>query len=281
MGAKFGPAGMCELAAQEKVKHTVALMTWLKEKDLDAFEYQCGRGVNIKQEKAEEIASAARENDIALSVHAPYFISLASAEEEKRDNSVGYILKSAEAAKWLGAKRIVVHPGGIGKMKREEATALACETLKKAIAALDENGLGDIIMCPEVMGKINQLGDVDEVLTFCALDERMLPCVDFGHLNSRTHGGMKTVEDYYAVFDKIENKLGHERLDNMHIHFSRIEYSAGGEVRHLTFEDTVFGPEQSVFIEAVRTRGISPTVICESAGTQTLDSMAMKSLYIK
>ena len=86
MGAKFGPAGMCELAAQEKVKHTVALMTWLKEKDLDAFEYQCGRGVNIKQEKAEEIASAARENDIALSVHAPYFISLASAEEEKRDN---------------------------------------------------------------------------------------------------------------------------------------------------------------------------------------------------
>ena len=281
MGAIFGPAGMCELAAQEKVKHTAALMAWLKEKGLDAFEYQCGRGVNIKQDKAEEIGKAAKENGITLSLHAPYFISLASAEVEKRDNSVGYILKSAEAAKWLGAKHIVVHPGGIGKMKREEATAIACETLKKAVAALDENDLGDIIMCPEVMGKINQLGDVDEVLTFCTLDERMLPCVDFGHLNSRTHGGLKSVEDYDAVFDKIENRLGRERLNNMHIHFSRIEYSAGGEVRHLTFEDTVFGPEQSVFIEAVRARGISPTVICESAGTQTLDSMEMKRLYIK
>lgn len=279
MSALFGPAGMCEWASAEKVKHTVALMKWLREKGADAFEYQCGRGVTVKEDKAKEIGESAKSEGIRLSLHAPYFISLASADEEKRDNSVNYILQSAKAVTAMGGERIVVHPGGLNKFSREQATQIACETLKKAVAALDENGLGNVIICPEVMGKINQLGDVDEVLEFCSLDERMLPCVDFGHLNSRTHGGLKTIDDFNAVFDKIENRLGRERLEKMHIHFSRIEYSAGGEVKHLTFEDTVYGPEQSVFVESIVRRGLSPVVICESAGTQTADAVEMKRLY--
>ena len=87
----------------------------------------------------------AQEFGVGLSIHAPYYISLASPDEAKRDNSVNYILQSARAAKWMGATRIVVHPGGLGKFTREQATELACETLRKAVHALDEEGLGDII----------------------------------------------------------------------------------------------------------------------------------------
>lgn len=279
MPIRFGPAGMCEMAAAEKIKSTEKLMSWLGEKGLNAFEYQCGRGVRLSAEKAAVIKLAAENAGITVSLHAPYFISLASAEEEKRINSVEYIRQSAEAVSMLGGDRIVVHPGGLSKMTREEARAIACNTLRKAQATLDENGLSQVHICPEVMGKINQLGDLEDIISFCKIDERFIPCVDFGHLNSRTAGSLQTAEDYIRVFDVLADEIGEERVRNMHIHFSKIEYSKGGEVRHLTFEDTVYGPAPEAFIESMVKRGLTPTVICESAGTQTADSMAMLGMY--
>lgn len=273
--ARFGPAGACERSAAEKIKSTEKLIEWIAAQGLNAFEYQCGRGVMLKEPKGRILGQKAAECGVKLSVHAPYFISLASVEEEKRDNSINYIFQSAQAADWLGADRIVVHPGGLGKKSREEATAMAKETLARAQAFLDENGLGHIHICPEVMGKINQLGDLSEVLAFCTLDERILPCVDFGHLNSRMQGKM----DYSAALDEIENKLGAERLKHMHIHFSKIEYTAGGEKRHLTFADEIYGPEFEPLMEELVKRNMTPTVICESAGTQTDDAKTMKQYY--
>ena len=227
--AKFGPAGACERSVAEKIKSTEKLIKWIADNGLTAFEYQCGRGVMVKEPKARLFRQKAAECGIKLSIHAPYFISLASPEEEKRLNSIRYIFESAQAADWMGADRIVVHPGGLGKKSREEATALAKETLAAAQRHLDEQGLGHIHICPEVMGKINQLGNLTEVLDFCTLDERILPCVDFGHLNSRLQGQM----DYGKALDEIENTLGIDRLRHMHIHFSKIEYTAGGEKKHL------------------------------------------------
>lgn len=279
MPIKIGPAGMCEMAAAEKIKSTEKLMPWLADKDLNAFEYQCGRGVRLSAEKAAVIKEAAKNAGIHISLHAPYFISLASLEEEKRNNSVEYIRQSAEAVKMLGGNRIVVHPGGLSKLSREEARAIACKTLEKAQNTLDDMGLTDIHICPEVMGKINQLGDLEDVITFCKLDERFIPCVDFGHLNSRTGGSLQTTEDFIKVFDILSDELGEERTKNMHIHFSKIEYSKGGEVRHLTFENGIYGPDPEIFIESIARRGMTPTIICESAGTQTADSMAMLEMY--
>ena len=273
--ARFGPAGSCERSAAEKIKSTEKLIEWLAAQGLNAFEYQCGRGVMVKEPKARLFRKKAEECGVKLSIHAPYFISLASAEEEKRLNSIQYIFQSAQAADWMGADRIVVHPGGLGKRSREEATALAKVTLAAAQQYLDENGLEHIHICPEVMGKINQLGDLSEVLDFCTLDERMLPCVDFGHLNSRLQGSMS----YAAALDEIENKLGVDRLKTMHIHFSKIEYTSGGEKRHLTFADEVYGPAFEPLIEEIVRRGMTPTVICESSGTQTDDAMTMMAYY--
>ena len=273
----FGPGG--NSVSWGKRKFPADLPQYLKELGLNGYEIECGRGVRISEAAVRDLPKLAAENGIYVTLHAPYFISLSSVEEEKRLNSVNYILESAKAAKSVGARKIVVHSGSCSKMTRVEATYLAKQTLTLAQKALDENGLSDIIICPETMGKINQLGTLEEVLELCAVDERFLPTVDFGHLNARTLGGIKTREDYAKMLDMIENELGHERLSNMHIHFSRIEFTNGGEKRHLTFADKQFGPEYEPLMEEIHKRKLQPSIICESDGTQAEDAAEMKKYY--
>ncbi len=277
--ALFGPAGNCEAFYEAGNKATPQVFSWLAAKGLTAYEYQCGRGVRVSDTTAATINAKAKQYGIEVSLHAPYFISLASAEEEKRDNSIRYILESARAVTALGGNRIVVHPGGLGGRSREEATAMATDTLLRAQRALDEEGLSTVHICPEVMGKINQLGTLEEVLTFCKAEERFLPCVDFGHLNSRTGGKTNSEAAFAAVIDAIGEALGEQRQRQFHIHFSKIEYTAGGEKKHLTFADDRYGPEPSPLMALLAQRGLTPTVICESDGTQTADAAAMMALY--
>lgn len=280
MSAKFGPAGSADSFRAMGYRKTSQMPEYLERMGLNAFEYQCGRGVRITKEAAQELGRLSREKGITLSLHAPYFISLSSLEEEKREKSVEYILQSAAAADAMGADRIVVHSGSCAKMTRRQALELAKDTLRRAAAALDQNGLGHIHICPETMGKINQLGDLEEVLSLCQVDERFLPCIDFGHLNARTLGGLKTEEDFGKVFEAMENRLGTERARSFHAHFSKIEYTEnGGEKRHLTFEDAVYGPDFEPMVQWIVRKNGSPTVICESAGTQAEDALAMRRYY--
>lgn len=280
MSAIFGPAGTSDSFSQMGYKNSLQVPEYLVKMGLDAFEYQCGRGVNIGEEKAIKLGKIAKEKGITLSLHAPYYISMSSVEEDKRLNSVYYILASAKAVKAMGGNRIVVHTGSCGKISREYALELAIDTMKIAINALDDEGLSDIHICPETMGKVNQLGTLDEVLTLCQLDERLIPCIDFGHLNARDLGVFKTKEDFEKVFLKIADKLGTDRLKNFHSHFSKIEYTTGGEKKHLTFEDTVYGPDFEPVMELTYKYNASPTFICESAGTQAEDAKMMKDYYL-
>ncbi|MBE6782015.1 MAG: endonuclease IV [Ruminococcaceae bacterium] len=279
MSAKFGPAGNSESFTAMGYKSSLDVPEYIEKMGLDAFEYQCGRGVNIGAEKAEKLGALAKEKNIALSLHAPYYISMSSVEEEKRIKSVDYILQSANAVNSMGGNRIVVHTGSCGKISREQALSLAIDTMKMALSALDSQGLGHIHICPETMGKVNQLGTLSEVLTLCELDERLIPCIDFGHLNARDQGSLKRFEDFESIFSQIENRLGTDRLKIFHSHFSKIEYSAGGEVRHLTFADNVFGPSFEPVAELIYKKNCSPTIICESAGTQAEDAKQMKDYY--
>ncbi len=276
----FGPAGNSESFAAMGYKKTLQVPEYLTRMGLDAFEYQCGRGVAISQEKAEQFGAACREKGIYVSLHAPYYISMSGVEEEKRLNSINYILQSARAVNWMGGERIVVHSGSCSKISRQEALALAVDTMKLAQKALDEENLSHIHICPEVMGKINQLGTLEEVMALCAVDERIIPCVDFGHLNARTFGGLKTAADFAHVLDTIENSLGRQRMQHFHIHFSKIKYTEkGGEKCHLTFADTEYGPEFEPLAEELAKRGAAPVVICESAGTQAEDAATMKTIW--
>ena len=279
MSAKFGPAGNSDSFFKMGYKGSLHIPEYVERMGLDAFEYQCGRGVNIGEDKARELGKLAAEKGITLSLHAPYYISMSSVEEEKRLNSIKYIMDSARAVDFMGGNRIVVHTGSCSKISRETALELAIDTMKKAITALDQAGLSHIHICPETMGKVNQLGTLDEVLALCKIDERLIPCIDFGHLNARDLGYFKTKEDYKTVFDKIENALGYDRLKTFHSHFSKIEYTTGGEKKHLPFADTVYGPDFEPVIDLVVQRNCTPTFICESDGTQAEDVKRMKDYY--
>ncbi len=276
---KFGPAGNSESFTALGYKNSLQVPEYIVKMGLDCYEYQCGRGVNIGEEKAKELGLKAKEAGISLSLHAPYYISMSSVEEAKRLNSINYILASAKAVNAMGGDRIVVHTGSCGKISREQALELSLDTMKKALDALDSEGLSHIHICPETMGKVNQLGTLNEVLELCRLDERLIPCIDFGHLNARDLGILKTATDFENIFISIKNALGTDRLKCFHSHFSKIEYTTGGEKRHLTFEDTVFGPDYEPVMELTYKYGCDPTFICESAGTQAEDAKQMKDYY--
>ena len=276
---RFGPAGTSESFKTMGYKNSKDIPAHTARFGLHAFEYQCGRGVRLSDETAAAIRANAEGLDIRFSVHAPYYISMSSLEEDKRLASVDYILQSCRAVRALGGSRVIFHAGSCGKQSREEALRKALDTMARAQAAVDEAGYGDITLCPETMGKINQLGDLEEVLALCSVDKRITPCIDFGHLNARTLGGVGGKEQFAAILDRMAEALGDDRARCFHSHFSKIEYTAGGEKRHLTFEDNVFGPPYEPLLDLCAARGLAPTIICESAGTQAEDARAMQDYF--
>jgi len=155
---------------------------------------------------------------------------------------------------------------------------LASDTLIRTLESVETYG---IKIGLETMGKINQLGTLDEVLELCRIDSSFVPVVDFGHLNARTLGeAFKSYDDYFRVFDTISNKLGASIAENLHCHFSKIEWTGAGEKKHLTFEDTVYGPAFEPLMDVIAREGLSPTIISESAGTQSEDAFVMKRYYL-
>ena len=278
MSAVFGPAGNAD---SFPYKSSVDAPKWIAAQGLDVYEYQCGKGVNVREETAQKLGAAAREAGIALSLHAPYFINLANPDPESLQKTIGYIVSACEAADWMGAKRVVIHSGALMKRTRREAMEIAIPSLKAVIAACDEAGYGHIALCPETMGKINQLGDLDEVLELCTLDERLIPTVDFGHLYARTLGELEGHEACVKMLDRIQEVLGENRARTFHSHFSKIQFTPnGGEKMHLTFQQEDFGPDPAPLMAEAR-RNWSPTFICESAGTQAEDALTMKRMYLE
>lgn len=279
--ARFGPAGNSESFAAEGFKKSEDAPAWIAARGLTAFEYQCGRGVRCGEDTAKRIGAAARAHGVQMSIHAPYFINLSSEESERMEKNIGYVLDTARLAVPLGAVRMVVHCGGQGKLTRERAMRNTHENVKNILRALEEEHLTGCAVCLETMGKKSVLGSAEEVCELVAADERLLLCIDFGHLNCRTGGGMSTREDVARLFDRLENGIGAERTRILHAHFSHIEYNDKGEVRHLTFSDTVYGPDFLPVAQETAARGYAPTFICESAGTQAEDARMMMDLYKK
>lgn len=275
--ALFGPGGNSEAFAREGYRSTLEAPSWLAKIGLDAYEYEAGNGLSARPEMLALIGEEARKNNIAMSFHTPYFISLSGVVTETRLKSIGYIRESLEAAKLLGAKTIVVHCGSCAKISRDEAMRLAADTLIRTLNEVDTYGIRIGI---ETMGKINQLGTLDEVIELCRIDSALVPVVDFGHLNARNLGGVfVTSDDYLRVFDKISRNISPDVANRLHCHFSKIEWTDKGEKRHLTFEDTVYGPNFEPLAEAIAKEGLCPTIICESAGTQSDDALSMKKYY--
>ena len=275
----FGPSGNSDSFYEQGHTATVEAPKWLRERGLNTFEYSFGRGLRLTAPRAAEIGSEAVTQGIRLSVHLPYFVNLAVTEEEKRIKNIDYFVDSLRIAQAMGAKRAVFHPGSASGSDRGEILNRALAFFKEILAILDEQGLSDVTLCPETMGKMNQLGSLDEVIAFCRADERVWPAVDFGHLHCRGLGAIRGREDYAAILDRLESGVGKERTRTMHVHFSRIEFTLGGEKMHHTFADTQYGPEFLPLAELTAERGYEPVFICESRGTQAEDAQCMRKLY--
>ncbi len=274
MRATFGPGGNSLSFYAEGHKSTIEAPAFVREKGLDAYEYEAGKGLRTSEETLRAIGEEAKKHGILMSLHAPYFISLSSVEKEKRDNSIRYIKESLAAAELLGADTIVIHCGSTAKMPRAEAVALTKDTLLRCI---DEVGDTPIHLGIETMGKMNQLGTLEEVIDICKVDKHLYPVVDFGHLNARNVGGYYSDTDSYRrTFVAVAEGLSDEVARYMHCHFSKIEYTQAGEKKHLTFADEVYGPRFEPLAEAIVREGLCPRIICESDGTQLEDALFMK-----
>ncbi|MBQ1226334.1 MAG: TIM barrel protein [Clostridia bacterium] len=278
MSTLFGPSGNSKAFYDAGLKHTYQAPKWVSEMGLDAYEYSAGNGVTGSLETFAKIGAEAKKYNIAMSFHTPYFISLSGADPEKRLKSLSYIGQSLDAAEALGADTIVIHMGGTAKMTREEGISLTKDTVYKALEAFPDT---KIRFGLETMGKLGQLGTLEEVLDVCSLDKRLCPVVDFGHLNARNIGNyFATEDDYRRVFDAVGKALGYEYADTLHCHFSKIEYTDKGEKKHLTLEDSVYGPDFEPLMNALAKDGYSPRIICESDGTQAQDALIMKNYYM-
>ena len=237
---RFGTAGLADSYTVKKFD-PAAIAAYTAGFGLTAFEYQCGRGVRLAHDKAAALGAACAERDIALSVHAPYYISMSSLEEDKRLHSIDYLLQSCALVKALGGRRVIFHSGSCGKQSREEALAL-CEVDPRITPCIDFGHL---------------------YARSCG--------VQFADATAAA--------DYAALLDTLAARLGDDRAVHFHAHFSRIAYTKGGEKCHLTFADTAFGPPHAPLLALLKERHLAPTIICESAGTQAEDAAALAQGY--
>lgn len=278
---RIGPSGNSEEFYAQGFKNTEDEPKWLKEElGLNAYEYSFGRGVNMSHEKAAKIRAEAEKYDVLISGHAPYFINLANLDDGMLEKSYTYVTSTAEMTRSMGGQRVIFHPAAQGKLERVEAVERTVDNAKRLLDKIMERGYGDMTFCPETMGKIRQIGDTTEVLKICKLWDNFIPCIDFGHLNARTGGALKTVNDFKDILNEIVDTIG-ERGKRLHVHFSKIMYGNGGEIKHLNFDDTEYGPEPELFAEAVVSLGFDPTIICESAGHQAFDAKSIKEMIEK
>jgi len=276
---RFGPSGNSDSFYNQGYQSSIEMPGWLYSLGLNAYEYQCGKGIKISESTAIQLGEQAALYNIELSVHAPYYINMCTIDSVKHKNSINYILESLKIAKWMRATRVVVHPGSCSDIKRNEALSIAIQSLQETINLADSMGYSNIAICPEVLGKINQFGTVDEILELCLIDTRLIPTIDFGHVHARGLGALNTEEDFEKVIDSIENKLGKTRAKHIHCHFSKIEFTKGGEKKHRQFKDTEFGPDFWLLAKVLHRRSMEPTIICESNGTMAEDALQMKNIY--
>jgi deoxyribonuclease-4 len=241
---------------------------------LGCMELEFVHGVKMKEDTARKVRALAKELDILLSVHAPYYINL-NGEGETRLKSMERILNSARIGEICGASCVVVHAGFIQKDTREAAYEKIKQQLIQIREQMNSEGLS-IVLRIETMGRISQFGTLDEVLAITEV-AGILPCIDFSHLHAIS-GKNNSHGEFSKILSSIENKLGREGLNNMHIHVSGIEYSPKGEKRHLELEKSDFNfKELTVAFSEFNIRG---TVICESPNLE-VDALKLKKEYEK
>ncbi len=199
---------------------------------LDGMELEYVQGVRVDYATMQQLGTKARELGLVLTAHAPYYINLFSPEKPKVDKSYQYILDTARALDAAGGFSVVFHAAFYLQQPPSRVYGVVKDHLKH-IADIAHKEALKVDIRPELMGKPTQFGTLEEILDICAeIGPPIKPCIDFAHLHART-GRFNTYEEFARVFEKVKEKLGEDALQDMHIHYSGIQYSAKGEQKHL------------------------------------------------
>jgi len=277
---RFGPSGNSKIFFDSGLKKSIDAPYWCKQNGLSAYEYSFGRGFTLSMETAKLLGDNAKENDITLSLHAPYYVNFANESDEMAKKSIGYITKGLEYMKVMGARDYVVHLASCGKLDRQKALYLTDKRLDECLEEVYKNNLQDAgFICPETMGKYLQIGTYNEIIDFCKKDKILVPTFDFGHINCIMQGNLKTVDDYKKIFDYSFDVLGEDKTKNCHIHFSKIEFSEKGEIKHLTLDDDKYGPNFEPLARIIKDYNLTPVIICESKDMMMEDALKLREIY--
>ncbi len=269
----FGTAGVPHSSAKGT---TVEGIRRVRELGLDCMEIEFVRGVKMGANSAKEVQRTATSQNVALSVHAPYYINLNSSEPEKIDASVKRIYDSALIGSICGARSIVFHPAYYQKDNPEDVFSRVLKKLQELTARMAAEDI-DTVLRPETTGKPTQFGSLDETLSMCSHLDKMLPCIDFAHLHARSNGEENSYEEFTAVLEKVESVLGREALENMHVHISGIEYGPKGEKNHLRLEESDL--KYTELMQAFKDFRATGIVISESPDNEA-DALLLKRTYL-
>jgi len=269
---RFGPAG---IPIQCKGDSTIEGVRCCREIGLDAMEMEFVQGVRMREDAAALVKEAARESDIRLSSHAPYFVNLCSDDPVKLANTKRHIMASARITALAGGDITVFHPGFYQKLPPEEAYEKAKKNLSDIASELKTRNIR-IRLGAETVGKKSAFGGLDENIRLAQEVEMVVPAIDFAHLHARGDARIKGEADYKAVFDKLERELG-DYVKRFHCHFSEINYSDKGELNHFPL-GTNNEPPYKPLMKVLAENGYAGTVICETPKLD-IDALAMKKEY--
>ena len=267
----FGTAGTPHSAHGDS---TVDGIKRIKEIGLGCLEIEFVMGVNIKEPAATQIANVARNRDIKLSVHAPYYINLNSREEEKVIASQRRIYQSARAAALCGAGDVVFHPAFYMGEPPEKVYDTVKARLSEVLNRLREERI-NVTLRPEIMGKNSQFGTLDEIFQLSAELEGVLPCIDFAHWHARS-GKWNSYEEFCGILERVKKRLGKNALKKLHIHVAGIDYGKSGEKSHLDLRDSDF--KYTELLRALADYKAGGTVICESPNLED-DALLLQKTY--
>ena len=278
---RFGPAGVPPLfrILGARLSDVPRL---LREEGLDAFEYQAvrwGQKPQMKQEDAENLGSEARKNDVLLSLHGSYYVNLCG-KKEVVEASKRRLVACATAAQWMGAYVVVFHVGFYGRVEKSWAFRNCVNALKDIVATMNNLGIQNVKLGPETMGRVFQVGSLDEILTICEEVEQTQLVIDWGHLHARHQGRFRKTADLRAVAETVERRLGTEAARTIHCHFSKIEFTDKGERRHHVLDEARYGPDFEMLAEVMVEFKMRPVIICETP-LLDVDAMKMRDTYLK
>jgi len=231
MGRKlhFGPARVPSRDSPEAAVEAVLA------RGLSACEIDFEGGFWMSYEFAERFGEMAREADVALSVHAPLAGFMGHAERGKKLNmAVGMLDHSAGIAKAAGAEVVVFHPGFLLGRTREEAIDSVTEQLGELRERLQGKGR-DVPFGIEVMGRVRDLGSLDDVVEIARRLSWVRPVIDFAHMHATSDGAFTSVEPFVEALEKADAVI--EPGAPFHIHFSDIQYANRNETKHLPYGD--------------------------------------------